>query len=105
MSSPNLARSPDLLSLLLSSSDLARTKVIDMTGREQRVLSGYHAIHGQRAPPEVTADDETRTAFDMPELLHNINLMVDICEQVTDGVVLGREVLWKTGEGRGRGER
>ena len=28
------------------------TKVIDMTGREQRVLSGYHAIHGQRAPPQ-----------------------------------------------------
>ena len=60
-----------------------------MTGREQRVLSGYHAIHGQRAPPEAATDDDPKRTFDMPELLHNINLMVDICEQVGQSVPSG----------------
>ena len=64
-------------------------KVIDMTGREQRVLKGYSAIAGQQRPGEegdstapLAALQEKRKAnFELPELLHNLDLLVDMCEQ------------------------
>ncbi|XP_046748597.1 septin-interacting protein 1 [Diprion similis] len=66
-------------------SDMSKVKVIDMTGPEQRVLSGYHAIgSGQQRPDEtVTPVDVKRTGvnFALPELRHNLNLLVDLCEQ------------------------
>jgi tuftelin-interacting protein 11 len=63
-------------------------KVIDMTGKEQRILSGYHAISSQKMLPD--DDIETRGAeastknvvlFDMPELRHNIDMLLDRCEE------------------------
>ncbi|KAF7991676.1 hypothetical protein HCN44_010477 [Aphidius gifuensis] len=65
-------------------SELSRVKVIDMTGPEQRVLSGYHAIAGQKYPDELITEVDNRrstTNFSLPELQHNLNLIVDMCEQ------------------------
>lgn len=55
-----------------------------MTGPQQRVLSGYHAISRQQRPSD---EWETRkeikfSNFALPELQHNLNLLVDMCEQV-----------------------
>ncbi|XP_041352059.1 tuftelin-interacting protein 11-like [Gigantopelta aegis] len=63
----------------------AKVKVIDMTGREKRVLSGYHAISHRHDKPDeeevIVTDTRERKAFDMPELLHNLNLLVDMSEE------------------------
>ena len=64
-------------------------KVIDMTGREQRVLSGYSSIAGQQKPsqdgdstaPLATLQDKRKRNFELPELIHNLNLLVDMTEQ------------------------
>lgn len=66
------------------SSDMSKVKVIDMTGPEQRILSGYHAIAGsQQCPDEsvITSDKRSKVNFALPELQHNLNLLVDMCEQ------------------------
>ncbi|CAB3360945.1 Hypothetical predicted protein [Cloeon dipterum] len=62
-------------------SNLSKVKVIDMTGPEQRVLSGYHAIAGQRKPIENEGIKEELVHFDLPELMHNLDLIVTMCEQ------------------------
>ena len=64
-------------------------KVIDMTGREQRVLTGYSSIAGQQRPsaegdsttPLATLQDKRKRNFELPELIHNLNLLVDMTEQ------------------------
>ena len=64
-------------------------KVIDMTGREQRVLTGYSSIAGQQRPDEegesVTPlaglQQKRKKNFELPELIHNLNLLVDMTEQ------------------------
>ncbi|XP_011299706.1 tuftelin-interacting protein 11 [Fopius arisanus] len=63
--------------------ELSRVKVIDMTGPEQRILSGYHAIAGQKRPDEFLPEPDKRSPvnFSLPELHHNLNLLVDMCEQ------------------------
>lgn len=65
------------------SSDLSRVKVIDMTGPEQKIFSGYHAIGGQQCPDEnvITPDKKSKMNFSLPELEHNLNLLLDMCEQ------------------------
>ncbi|XP_014476265.1 PREDICTED: tuftelin-interacting protein 11 [Dinoponera quadriceps] len=66
------------------SSEMSKVKVIDMTGPEQRILSGYHAIAGgQQCPDEIviTSDKKTKVNFSLPELQHNVNLKVSMCEQ------------------------
>jgi tuftelin-interacting protein 11 len=74
-------KKPDYM-LYDSSNKLSKVKVIDMTGPEKRVLSGYHAMGQQK----ITEDDsyESKTDlkhFQLPELLHNLNLIVNMCEQ------------------------
>ncbi|XP_076181741.1 septin interacting protein 1 isoform X2 [Ptiloglossa arizonensis] len=67
-----------------TSNEMSRVKVIDMTGPEQRILSGYHAIAGgQQRPDEnvVVTDKKTKVNFALPELQHNLNILVDMCEQ------------------------
>ncbi|XP_060079683.1 tuftelin-interacting protein 11-like isoform X1 [Ylistrum balloti] len=64
----------------------SKVKVIDMTGKEQRVLSGYHAIAHRHDKPEaeeepVQNQTNQRRAFDLPELTHNLNLLVDMAEE------------------------
>lgn len=63
--------------------ELSRVKVIDMTGPEQRILSGYHAISGVKKPIDQweIRKDKKYSNFDLPELLHNLNLLVEIAEQ------------------------
>ncbi|KAK7107599.1 tuftelin-interacting protein 11-like [Littorina saxatilis] len=61
-----------------------KVKVIDMTGKEKRVLSGYHAIGKVHDKPDEEEDVVERggvRSFDMPELVHNLNLLVDITEE------------------------
>jgi len=71
---------------------LAKVKVIDLTGPQQRVLSGYHAISsGQQKPGDEWIEDEFtkkeeksvfgKAAFDIPELVHNVEILRDSCEQ------------------------
>ena len=66
-----------------------QVKVIDMTGREQRVMTGYSAIAGQQRPgeegdimaPLAKLQEKRKANFELPELLHNLDLLVDMCEQ------------------------
>lgn len=58
-----------------------------MRGPEQRVLSGYHALSGPKKPEgegELFEDivHKKCSNFALPELQHNLDLLVDICEQV-----------------------
>lgn len=56
-----------------------------MTGPQQRVLSGYHALSGPKAPPEVELYENVVhkqcVNFALPEIQHNLDLLVDLCEQ------------------------
>jgi tuftelin-interacting protein 11 len=75
-SGPTKRRQPEV------QSDLAKVKVIDMTGKEQRVLSGYHALSLKHDKPieDDTIHSQERRHFDLPELLHNLDLLVDMSE-------------------------
>ena len=66
-------------------SQLSKVKVIDMTGPQQRVLSGYHAIAGQQRPADEweLRKDKKFVNFALPELQHNLNILMDLCEQVS----------------------
>ncbi|PIC46316.1 hypothetical protein B9Z55_006048 [Caenorhabditis nigoni] len=56
-------------------------KVIDMTGKQQKVYSGYDSFSMKTRSEYDTIDEEERTVFDVPELLHNLNLLVDLTEE------------------------
>lgn len=62
-----------------------KVKVIDMTGKEKRVLSGYHAIGKTHDMPdeeeEMAVDRSGVRSFEMPELIHNLSLLVDMTEE------------------------
>lgn len=68
------------------SKELGNVTVIDMTGPEKRVLSGYNSL-GQT---KIFEEDlyfsnkknlDTGKKFKLEELTHNLSLMVNICEQ------------------------
>lgn len=64
----------------ISSNELSRVPVIDMTGREKRVLSGYHALRA--AAPRFEHEPRRKCDnFAAPQLMHNLELMVECCEQ------------------------
>ncbi|CAB3405543.1 unnamed protein product [Caenorhabditis bovis] len=63
-----------------ASSTHAQTKVIDMTGPQQKVYSGYDSF-SMKTKSEYEIDTEKREVFDVPELLHNLNLLVDLTEE------------------------
>ncbi|CAD6198615.1 unnamed protein product [Caenorhabditis auriculariae] len=69
-----------------AASNIARTsashsniKVIDMTGPQQRVYTGYDSFSMKTKAEYVDTGD--RDTFDVPELMHNINLLIDLTEE------------------------
>ncbi|XP_078484419.1 sip1/TFIP11 interacting protein isoform X1 [Ciona intestinalis] len=69
---------------------VANVKVIDMTGKEKKVFTGYHAIAGRVATgSDVESIDEDeyeeemrkRDVFSCPELLHNLDTLIEDTEQ------------------------
>ncbi|XP_053959019.1 septin-interacting protein 1 [Anastrepha ludens] len=74
------------------SKKIGNVPVIDMTGPEKRVLSGYHALGQTKVVDEELYDLEQAVAgssitskkgstFALPELMHNLQLIVNLCEQ------------------------
>ncbi|KAA0186866.1 hypothetical protein HAZT_HAZT001077 [Hyalella azteca] len=67
----------------IDDSHISKTKVIDMTGPETRVLSSYHAITGQKSL--VASYEESRKQkyekFDVPELIHNVQMLLEMSEE------------------------
>lgn len=64
---------------------LSNVTVIDMTGPEKRVLSGYHALGQTKAAEETLYEHRPSkkcSNFSLPELMHNLQLIVNMCEQV-----------------------
>ncbi|XP_003741381.1 tuftelin-interacting protein 11 [Galendromus occidentalis] len=56
-------------------------KVIDMTGPEQRVLSGYHQIAQQHHRPEEDIGTKgPQGNFTLPELEDNLDVLIKACE-------------------------
>lgn len=50
-----------------------REKIIDMTGREQRVLHNYDSISSKQ--------QEREQVFSLEELTHNLDLVIESCEE------------------------
>ncbi len=50
-----------------------REKIIDMTGREQRILQNYDSI--------TTKQHENNQIFSLSELTHNLDLVIESCEE------------------------
>ena len=66
----------------VDSSHISKHKVIDMTGPETKVLSSYHAIAGQKSLADSYEESRKKKFehFDIPELIHNIQVLVDNCQ-------------------------
>ncbi|KAM9744230.1 tuftelin-interacting protein 11 [Menidia menidia] len=69
-----------------SAGELAQVKVIDMTGREQKVYYSYSQISNKHsvpdeAPPSMSIRDQKGSGFAIPELEHNLQLLIDLTEQ------------------------
>ncbi|XP_061906818.1 tuftelin-interacting protein 11 [Entelurus aequoreus] len=73
-------------SAVASAGELAQVKVIDMTGREQRVYSSYSQMSNKHSvpeegPPSMATKDQKGSGFALPELEHNLQLLIDLTEQ------------------------
>ncbi|XP_072046087.1 tuftelin-interacting protein 11-like [Amphiura filiformis] len=65
-------------------SKASKVKVIDMTGPEKKVLAGYGAIGQQHDRPDEEEDvslEGAKKAFEMRELEHNLQILVEMSEQ------------------------
>ncbi|XP_052242663.1 tuftelin-interacting protein 11-like isoform X2 [Dreissena polymorpha] len=65
-------------------SQMSNVKVIDMTGKEKKEFTGYHTISQRHDRPDDEPEEfggGRREVFSMPELLHNLNLLVDMSEE------------------------
>lgn len=79
-------------------SHITKTKVIDMTGPETRVLSSYHAIAGQKnfVDDEYEEDKKKKYEhFDLPELLHNLQILLEKCE---DDIIRNARTVEREGD-------
>ncbi|XP_068019378.1 tuftelin-interacting protein 11 [Melanerpes formicivorus] len=66
--------------------ELSQVKVIDMTGREQKVYYSYSQISHKHnipddSPQQPLGKDSKPQGFALPELEHNLQLLIDITEQ------------------------
>ncbi|KAG8012068.1 Tuftelin-interacting protein 11 [Nibea albiflora] len=69
-----------------SAGELAQVKVIDMTGREQKVYYSYSQMTNKHSvpdegPPSMSTQDQKGSGFALPELEHNLQLLIDLTEQ------------------------
>ncbi|XP_033476196.1 tuftelin-interacting protein 11 [Epinephelus lanceolatus] len=69
-----------------SAGELAQVKVIDMTGREQKVYYSYSQMSNKHSvpdegPPSLSTQDQKGSGFALPELEHNLQLLIDLTEQ------------------------
>uniref|UniRef100_UPI00358ECF24 tuftelin-interacting protein 11 n=1 Tax=Myxine glutinosa TaxID=7769 RepID=UPI00358ECF24 len=70
---------------VMAPSELSQVKVIDLTGKEQKVYYSYnqmqqrHGVPSEEEPP--SSQDTRRAAFSMPELEHNLHILVQMAEQ------------------------
>ncbi|XP_014226937.1 tuftelin-interacting protein 11 [Trichogramma pretiosum] len=64
--------------------NIVKCNVIDMTKPEKKTFSGYqHALGKRQEQPDenVVTDDKTKAVFTLTELQHNLDTLVDMCEQ------------------------
>lgn len=57
-----------------------------MTGREQKVYYSYSQISNKHSvpdegPPSMSTRDQKGSCFALPELEHNLQLLIDLTEQ------------------------
>ena len=57
-----------------------KIKVIDMTGKEQRVMHGYESLSMLGRQKESSVSGIERKNFDLPELAFNLELLVNLTE-------------------------
>ncbi|XP_006007268.1 tuftelin-interacting protein 11 [Latimeria chalumnae] len=66
-------------------SDASQIKVIDMTGREQKVYYSYSQMRHKHNIPDDSSQQPAKDAkvqgFALPELEHNLQLLIDMTEQ------------------------
>lgn len=73
-------------SINISGVSTSKIKIIDMTGKEQKILHGYESLSKRHNRPEdedKNSDEEKQKQklFDLPELLHNLDLLVNMTEE------------------------
>ncbi|RWS09302.1 tuftelin-interacting protein 11-like protein [Dinothrombium tinctorium] len=66
------------VNLNFDESELSKTKVIDMTGPQQRVLSGYHEISKKPSDEEIAKHKEI---FVQPDLENNVEMLLKLSEE------------------------
>ncbi|XP_029961238.1 tuftelin-interacting protein 11 [Salarias fasciatus] len=66
-----------------SAGELAQVKVIDMTGKEQKVYYSYSQMSSKHSVPDEgpPSRDQKGSGFALPELEHNLQLLIDLTEQ------------------------
>lgn len=74
-------KKPDYVLYDSTSNKHNKVTVIDMTGPEKRVLSGYHALGQMKISEDEISEKPDLKHFQLPELMHNLNLIVNMCEQ------------------------
>lgn len=70
---------------MVYSSEISKAKVIDMTGKEQRVLQGYSALRTKKTEEPNDAEVTTglkKDKFQLEKLCYNLDTLVDHCEHV-----------------------
>ena len=69
---------------IVSGVSTSKIKIIDMTGKEQKVLHGYESL-SKKSNVFDKEDDSISIGkqkhFDLPELLHNLDLLVNMTEE------------------------
>lgn len=71
---------------IVSSVNTSCLQVIDMTGREQKVYYSYSQMSNKHSvpdegPPSMSAQEQKSSGFALPELEHNLQLLIDLTEQ------------------------
>jgi tuftelin-interacting protein 11 len=91
-------KKPDYILYDLTSTKHNKVTVIDMTGPEKRVLSGYHALGQMKISEDEVGEKPDLKHFQLPELMHNLNLIVNMCEQE----IIANDKRQRTAEDRQR---